>query len=198
LKCSRRLLAYWVIALMEAGIILKVLALALLVLFMLFTILFKIVMKKLPKKPPKEYVRDNRSPTPKHEGVSKVMSANKAKDTKPELTLRKSLWGNNIKGYRINWKKVPGRPDIAFPGKKTAIFINGCFWHRCPTCNYPLPKHNTEFWRSKFDRNVLRDERKTYELLKLGWNVIVVWECEIKNNIEKIVEKIAKQISETS
>ena len=77
----------------------------------------------------KEYIRDGRSPVPKKEATSKVMSANKGKDTNPELLLRKELWKNNIKGYRLHWKKVPGSPDIAFPKKKLAIFINGCFWH---------------------------------------------------------------------
>jgi DNA mismatch endonuclease (patch repair protein) len=123
-----------------------------------------------------DYIRDSRSPTPKHKGISKVMSANKAKNTKPELALRKALWTYGIKGYRINWKKVPGRPDIAFPGRKLAIFVNGCFWHRCPTCNYVLPKHNTEFWKNKFEKNVQRDENKKNQLVNLGWNVLVIWE----------------------
>lgn len=145
-------------------------------------------------KPPKQYSRDKRSPTPKHAGVSKVMSANKAKNTKPELVLRKTLWHAGLKGYRLNWKKVAGRPDIAFPGKKLAIFVHGCFWHRCPTCAYPLPKHNTDFWANKFDRNAQRDEVKRAGLLKLGWKVITVWECEIKEGLEKIVINISDQL----
>ena len=144
----------------------------------------------------KIYSRDKRSPTPKHTGVSKVMSANKAKNTKPELIIRKALWHNNIKGYRLNWEKVPGRPDVTFPGKKLAIFVNGCFWHRCPNCNYPLPKHNVEFWKNKFDKNVTRDKVKHDNLIDLGWKVVVIWECEIKSDLNKIVEKIAKEISE--
>ena len=73
---------------------------------------------------PKKYSRDKRSPKPLNESTSKVMSANKAKNTKPELLLRKALWKKGHKGYRLNWKKVPGRPDIAFPGKKLAIFVD--------------------------------------------------------------------------
>ncbi len=143
---------------------------------------------------PKKYLRDGRAPIPSSEVTSRVMSANKGKNTKPELALRKALWQSNIRGYRLNWKKVPGRPDIAFPGKKIAIFVNGCFWHRCPTCNYQLPKQNIEFWKSKFDKNIIRDESKTNLLITLGWNVIIVWECEIKQNVEKVISKISNQL----
>lgn len=143
----------------------------------------------------KIYVRDKRSPSPKHEGVSRVMSANKAKNTKPEITLRKELWRNGVKGYRLNWKKVPGRPDITFPGRKIAIFVNGCFWHRCPNCNYTLPKHNTNFWENKFSKNTVRDKIKQQNLEEMGWKVFVIWECEIKNNLKGIVENLTKKIS---
>ena len=132
----------------------------------------------------KTYIRDNRSPIPLNENISRVMSSNKAKNTKPELKLRKSLCANGTKGYRLNWKKVPGSPDIAFPGKKIAIFINGCYWHRCPHCELPLPKTNKEFWEEKFDKNIKRDIKKEKELLDLGWLVLVFWECEIKANIK--------------
>ena len=86
------------------------------------------------------YIRDKRSPKPSSKTISKVMSANKAKDTKPELKLRKALWNEGLKGYRLNWKHVPGRPDIAFDGRKIAIFIHGCYRHRCPESDLPLPK----------------------------------------------------------
>ena len=101
-----------------------------------------------------EYIRDKRSPRPLKESTSKVMSANKAKNTKPELLMRKALWHEGIKGYRLNWEKVPGKPDIAFPSKKIAIFINGCYWLRCPKCELPLPNTTTKFWKEKFDKNV--------------------------------------------
>ena len=81
------------------------------------------------------------------------MSANRAKDTKPELLLRQALWQSGHRGYRLHHKKIPGRPDITFVGKKVAIFVHGCFWHRCPKCAYTLPKNNTAFWQAKFDRN---------------------------------------------
>lgn len=132
---------------------------------------------------PRIYSRDKRSPNPKNEKVSKVMSANKGKNTKPELALRQYLWQKNLKGYRVNYNKIPGRPDIAFVSKKVAIFVNGCFWHRCPKCNYDLPKNNTEFWRNKFEANIIRDSAKIKQLEKNGWSVVVVWECDIKANL---------------
>ena len=140
----------------------------------------------------KDYYRDKRSPKPLNESTSKVMSANKAKNTKPEITLRKALWSEGHKGYRLNWKKVPGRPDIAYPGKKIAIFVNGCYWHRCPKCNLSLPKTNTRFWKEKFDKNVKRDKKKNDELLSLDWIVLVFWECDIKSDISNSIQKVKK------
>ena len=138
----------------------------------------------------KEYSRDKRSPLPKSAAVSKVMSANKAKNTKPELSLREILWKNGLKGYRLNYRKIPGKPDIVYVSKKVAIFVNGCFWHRCPYCNYKLPLTNTVFWKNKFERNVLRDKEKIELLEKQGWKVLVIWECEIKKEIQKLYLKI--------
>ena len=125
---------------------------------------------------------DDRNPSPSSEIVTRVMRANKAKGTEPEVVVRRMLREMGHPGYRLNWKKIPGRPDIAYPGRKIAIFINGCFWHRCPNCNLPLPKSHTEFWQEKFERNVERDKRKTSELEEMGWTVITIWECEIKKD----------------
>jgi DNA mismatch endonuclease (patch repair protein) len=135
---------------------------------------------------------DNRNPPPVNEVTAKVMRSNKGKDTKPEILLRKALREAGYPGYRLNWKKVPGRPDIAYPGRKIAIFVNGCFWHRCPHCNMPLPKSHVDFWKQKFDRNVERDQRKTNELVSLGWIVITVWECEVKKELKGTVSRIIK------
>lgn len=141
----------------------------------------------------KKYVRDKRSPKPRDERVSQVMSANKRRETGPEVLLRKELWKQGLRGYRKDWSKVPGRPDVAFVKYKLAIFIHGCYWHRCPRCSYKLPKTNKNFWRKKFEKNRERDSRKVAELKKLDWRVLVVWEHEIKKEPEKIVNKI-KQI----
>lgn len=88
-----------------------------------------------PDKISSMYSRDKRSPVPKNDTVSRVMSANRAKNSKPEVRLRKALWHAGLKGYRLHHKRIPGRPDISFVGKKLAIFVHGCFWHRCPKCD---------------------------------------------------------------
>ncbi len=138
----------------------------------------------------KKYVRDKRSPAPKSKNVSRVMSSNKAKNSQPEIILRLSLWKMGIKGYRLHYKKVPGRPDIAFVSKKIAIFVNGCFWHRCPYCSYDLPKHNAGFWKEKFMTNVRRDKEKTRQLEEMRWKVITLWECQIKKDLENCLKEI--------
>lgn len=140
----------------------------------------------------KKYIRDARSPIPKNEHVSRVMSANKAKETKPEIIFRKALWKANIRGYRKNWKKVPGRPDIAFPRQKLAIFINGCYWHNCEKCNFPLPKTNREFWKNKFKTNKRRDQIKLHTLEKIGWRTLVVWECDLAEDINEMVRRVGE------
>ncbi|MEM6806105.1 MAG: very short patch repair endonuclease, partial [Bacteroidota bacterium] len=103
---------------------------------------------------------------------------------------------SGIKGYRLHWKKVPGKPDISFPGRKVAIFVHGCFWHRCPYCKLSLPKSNTDFWENKFKKNVARDKRKINDLKMIGWDTIAIWECEIKSDMNTCLEKIRKAIDE--
>lgn len=133
-------------------------------------------------------------PHPASEVTTKVMKANKSKDTKPEMILRKALREAGFPGYRLHWKKAPGHPDIAYPGKKVAIFVNGCFWHRCPHCNLPTPKRNQEYWVPKFERNVERDKKEQEDLIRLGWTVEVVWECEIKKDLGGVVCRITRHL----
>ena len=133
-------------------------------------------------------------PYPASEVTTKVMKANKNKDTKPEVTLRKALREAGYPGYRLHWKKAPGHPDIAYPGRKVAIFVNGCFWHRCPHCNLPMPKRNQEYWVPKFERNVERDRKEQEDLIRLGWTVEVVWECEIKKDLGEVVCRITRHL----
>ena len=111
-----------------------------------------------------------------------VMQANKSKDTRPELKVRAALCAAGLRGYRLHWKKAPGKPDICYPGRRTAIFVNGCFWHHCPYCDLPLPRSNAAFWEAKFLRNRIRDERSCAQLLASGWTVAVVWECRLKKD----------------
>jgi len=146
------------------------------------------------KKKDNKYIRDGRAPIPEKELTSKVMSANKAKNTQPEIALRKALWKAGARGYRLHWKKVPGRPDIAFPGKKIAIFVNGCFWHRCPHCMPHQPKTNEGFWTKKFQANTERDNKKYTALADHGWKVIVIWECEIKKELATQITRIIKEV----
>jgi|SRR5690606_32651398 len=143
----------------------------------------------------KKYIRDGRAPIPEKDLTSRVMSSIKDRNTKPELILRKSLWNNGIRGYRIHWNKVPGRPDIAFLGKKLAIFVNGCFWHRCPHYEPPMPKSHSDFWEDKFKKNVDRDKKKMNQLRKTGWKTITIWECQIKDDLKTAVIKINNKLN---
>jgi DNA mismatch endonuclease (patch repair protein) len=90
-------------------------------------------------------------------------------------------------GYRLNWKKAPGRPDIAFPGRRVAIFVQGCFWHHCPACYPNLPKSNAAFWARKFELNRERDARKRRDLEDLNWTVFEAWECHLKADAKLLV-----------
>ncbi|MDP1547522.1 MAG: very short patch repair endonuclease [Anaerolineales bacterium] len=136
------------------------------------------------------YIRDGRAPIPQKDTTSKVMSLIRAKNTKPEMTLRKALFANGLSGYRLHWKKIPGKPDISYPGIKLAIFVHGCFWHRCPNCNPPFPKSHKRFWKQKFEKNVERDKRNSQDLEKQGWKVVTIWECEIKDDLQNCVDII--------
>lgn len=123
--------------------------------------------------------------------IRKSMQGNKRADTKPEMLVRQRLRQAGLTGYRLQWKQAPGRPDIAFPGRRVAIFVNGCFWHRCPHCNPSTPKRNVEFWEAKFRRNVERDARALAELEALGWHALVIWECELKRDrIDATMERV--------
>lgn len=138
----------------------------------------------------KPYLRDGRAPLPANVTTSKVMRGNKAKDTGPELLLRQALYAEGARGYRLNFRSVPGRPDVAFTKKKIAIFVHGCFWHRCPLCSPNHPKSNIPFWSQKFERNQQRDREKAEQLTTLGWQVLTIWECQLKDNIKKVVQTI--------
>ena len=110
------------------------------------------------------------------------MSCIKGKNTKPEEIVRKYLFSLGFR-YRKNDKRLPGTPDIVLPKYRTVIFVNGCFWHGHQGCRYfVVPKTNTEFWMNKIDANRARDQKKISELEAMGWRVIVIWECELKQD----------------
>lgn len=110
----------------------------------------------------------------------KSMQGNKRRDTKPEVLVRRMLREMGFTGYRCDWRKAPGRPDVAFVGRKLAIEIRGCFWHRCPVCSLSVPKKNLDYWEAKFVRNVERDEQNLAALEEAGWKVLVLWEHQLK------------------
>lgn len=124
------------------------------------------------RKPPTEP-----GPTPER---SALMARIGPKNTTPELATRKLLHRLGYR-YRLHRKDLPGTPDICFPARRKAIFVHGCFWHRHEGCRRTtMPKVRTSFWEEKFRQNIERDYRKIVALRELGWNTLVVWECETK------------------
>ena len=110
------------------------------------------------------------------------MSQIKGSDTKPEMIVRKYLHAKGLR-YRLHDKSLPGKPDLVFKKYKTAVFINGCFWHGHANCKYfKLPKTRTEWWRDKIEKTKNRDQIAIDKLISADWKVIVVWECKLKSN----------------
>ena len=98
----------------------------------------------------------------------------------------------------MNYAKAPGKPDIAFVGKKVAVFVHGCFWHCCPHCQPPRPKAHKDFWDQKLDRNAQRDKRNVRVLRKAGWSVITVWECRLKKAPQSQVRRVEQTLRRRS
>ena len=123
------------------------------------------------------------------------MSCIKGRDTKPEDYVRKSLFARGYR-YRKNDKRLPGTPDIVLPKYKTVVFVNGCFWHKHEGCRYFVwPKNNADFWREKINKNVQRDRLVSDSLEKLGWRVVVIWECELRPRMrEQTIDKLVLEL----
>ncbi len=122
---------------------------------------------------------------------SRTMSRIHSSDTKPEKIVRKFLFANGFR-YRINVKDLPGTPDIVLQKYHTVIFIHGCFWHNHECMKGKLPQTNTSFWVQKFEKNKERDARVREELKQLGWNTLIVWECQLKPLVrEKTLQEVA-------
>lgn len=112
---------------------------------------------------------------------SQMMARIKSKDTTPEMTVRRILYAMGYR-YRLHGKGLPGRPDIVFPGRRKAILVHGCFWHQHEGCQAARrPKTNTDYWWPKLEQNVVRDRRSRYEIKKMGWQTLTLWECQIKD-----------------
>lgn len=125
------------------------------------------------------------------------MSRIRARDTGPEMLARRVIRRHGIRGYRTHLSGVPGSPDIAFLRQKVAVFVDGCFWHRCPRCYRP-PTSNVEFWRSKVERNVERDKRVDSSLARAGWIVLRFWEHEVKEKPDLVYTKIREALSQSA
>ena len=109
---------------------------------------------------------------------SHMMSRIRSRDTKPELAVRRAAYALGCR-YRLHRRDLPGSPDLVFPGRRKVVFVHGCYWHRHPGCRLAYqPKSNTEFWTTKFERNVERDRAAETRLRELGWEVMTVWECQ--------------------
>ena len=130
------------------------------------------------------------TPTATSEAVRRVMKANRGRDTRPELELRGLLRKAGYPGYRVQWKTPAGKCDLAFPGRRVAVFVHGCFWHRCPICDLPLPRTHHSYWRKKFELTKSRDERVRLALAAQGWKVVTVWECQIKCHPEQVLRDL--------
>lgn len=120
---------------------------------------------------------------------SENMRRIRSKDTKAEMVLRKALWSAGLRGYRVHPQRVTGRPDVAYVGKRLAVFVDGCFWHSCPRC-FVAPKSNTTYWSTKLARNQGRDLEVTEALRKEGWTVLRVWEHEVEEQLDDVIQRI--------
>lgn len=131
----------------------------------------------------------------------KIMSAVKSKDTRPELKLRKALWREGLR-YRVNYKKLPGKPDIVFTKWKVVVFCDGDFWHGH---NWAVRGQNSlqdelsgysQYWREKILRNIERDDENNKALIALGWTVVRIWESDIKNDLDGCVKTVKESLFE--
>ena len=131
------------------------------------------------------------TPEQRHRNMAAIHSSS----TKPELKLRQALWRLGFR-YRVNDKKLPGKPDIVLLKYRTVIFVHGCFWHGHKDCkNANTPKSNTEFWTAKITRNQQRDQEVWRQLEAKGWYVIVVWECQLKKAVlEETIRRVEEEI----
>ena len=112
------------------------------------------------------------------------------KNTKPEVELKHLFWKLGYHYRYSNWSKLPGKPDLVFVKRKKVVFLHGCFWHRHPGCsNTRLPKSNVEFWEKKLSQNVFHDREVYKQLTQLGWEYLIIWECEMKKSNRTSLEK---------
>ncbi len=128
---------------------------------------------------------------------SEIMSRIRGRDTKPELVVRRIAHRLGFR-FRLHRKDLPGSPDIVFPRYRAIIMVHGCFWHRHSGCKYAYtPKTRVQFWRNKFEGNVVRDRRNELALSERGWRTMVIWECESKDH-QAVAERIESFLREST
>lgn len=121
------------------------------------------------------------------------MARIKSRNTGPEVILRKMLSKHKVRGYRLQYN-IFGRPDLAFPKKRLAVFIDGCFWHKCPLC-FVKPSSHIEFWEEKIKNNLKRDKEANRLLANNGWKVLRIWEHELKKDPERACLEVIKHLT---
>lgn len=121
------------------------------------------------------------------------MSQIRSKNTSPEVALRRILYSAGVRGYRLHYD-LPGKPDIVFARKKMAVFVDGCFWHKCPKC-FVVPQTRQKFWMEKIGKNVKRDAIVNKTLKRLGWTVLRFWEHEVRTSPGKCCKKIMRKLA---
>jgi DNA mismatch endonuclease (patch repair protein) len=120
------------------------------------------------------------------------MSAVRQRDTGPEIRLRQALWAHGVRGWRCHYSKVPGKPDLAWPGLRIAIFVDGAFWHGHPSRH--RPGRSGEYWDTKIRNNVERDRRVDADLSSRGWHVLRFWDFEIRRDLDAVVDRISSAV----
>jgi DNA mismatch endonuclease (patch repair protein) len=131
--------------------------------------------------------------TPEQRSVR--MSRVRGQDTKPEMAVRRALHALGFR-FRLHDKRLPGRPDLVFPGRGKVVFVHGCFWHRHEGCTLArLPKSRLEFWIPKLEANRARDAAKLAALSEAGWRATVIWECELKD-MKRAAERLARFLTD--
>ena len=131
------------------------------------------------------------SPEASSYNARRTMQANK-RVSMTEMRLRKAVWRSGGR-YRVQ-SRLPGRPDLAFTASRVAVFVHGCFWHRCPTCQLPAPRANGDFWAVKFNRNIQRDAEAVRDLQRLGWRAITIWEHEIRADVDGAALRVVESV----
>jgi len=136
--------------------------------------------------------KSKRLPLTRSENMARIRS----KDSQAEMKVRRAFWAAGLR-YRLHDNRLPGHPDLVFSGRRTVVFVHGCFWHCHEGCsNFRIPKTRTEWWAAKLSRNKARDADVSVQLKAMGWDVVVIWECEVNDarQLDLLIEKFNNNI----